>query len=108
MLSNQAMALANSFLERESAATWKVLKPMQITSRGGATLTQLDDGSVLAGGVNSDKDTYTFVAQTDLPQVTGVRLEALTDESLPRGGPGRALGKLCLERDLGESRAAIR
>jgi hypothetical protein len=31
---------------------------------------------------------YTIVAQTDLDAVTGIRLEALTDDSLPDNGPG--------------------
>jgi hypothetical protein len=58
-------------------------------SAGGATLTGLPDHSILASGMNPIKDTYTFVAPTDLPRITAFRLEALAHESLPRGGPGR-------------------
>jgi len=68
---------------------WTVLTPAQMKSAGGATLTKLDDNSILASGNNPDKDTYTFVAQTDLPRITVLRLEALAHGSLPRGGPGR-------------------
>jgi hypothetical protein len=61
-------------------------------SAGGATLTRLDDGSYLATGKNPDHDRYTFT--TLLPvggePVAAVRLEALADPSLPKGGPGRA------------------
>ena len=53
-------------------------------------LTKLDDQSVLSGGANPDKDTFTFVARTDLPKIRAVRLEALTHESLANGGPGRS------------------
>ena len=58
-------------------------------SAGGATLTRLDDGSVLASGTNPDSDRYTIVTQTDLSEIVAIRIEALTDPSLPRGGPGR-------------------
>jgi tetratricopeptide (TPR) repeat protein len=68
---------------------WTVLTPTDVKSAGGATLTRLDDGSILAGGTNPEKDTYTFVARTDLPRVTAFRLEAMAHPSLPRGGPGR-------------------
>src|SRR5262249_36972869 len=64
---------------------------------------RLDDHSVLAGGVNPDRDTYTFVAQTDLTKITAVRLEAMAHESLARGGPGRApWGNLALSEVRGE------
>lgn len=71
-----------------SALTWTVLDATA-TSSGGATLTKQPDGSFLAGGTRPETDTYTIVASTDLPHITGLRLELLTDESLPHGGPGR-------------------
>src|SRR5262249_1388820 len=37
-------------------------------------------------------DTYTIVAQTPLKDITGIRLEVLTDKGLPAQGPGRAPG----------------
>jgi hypothetical protein len=52
-------------------------------------LTVLPDLSVLASGENPANDTYTFVAETDLTGITGLRLEALPDPSLPNNGPGR-------------------
>src|SRR5207247_1295633 len=66
------------------------LNPTQMKSKGGATLTKLPDDSILAGGENPDKDTYTLVAQTDLPKISSIRLEALAHESLGYRGPGRA------------------
>jgi mono/diheme cytochrome c family protein len=71
-------------------ATWILLDPVSVQSQGGASFTKLGDGSLLAGGKNSDQDTYTFVVHTNLKGITAVRLEALAHASLVRGGPGRA------------------
>ena len=74
----------------EKTVEWKVLKPSETKSDGGAKLTLLDDDSILAGGDNPPSDTYRLKAATDLPRVTAIRLEVLPDESLPNRGPGRA------------------
>ena len=63
--------------------------PSVMTSAGGATLTRLPDGSVLAGGPNPAVDTYAVEAVTALAGITGLRLEAIPDPSLPHRGPGR-------------------
>jgi tetratricopeptide (TPR) repeat protein len=73
----------------DSRDQWTVLKPSEMISKGGATLTLLDDGSILAGGKNPDRDVYSLTARTDLKQINAIRLEALPDPSLPQGGPGR-------------------
>lgn len=70
--------------------TWIVLDPQTLKSEGGATLTKLPDGSILAGGANAQFDTYTFVVHTNVTGFTAVRLEALADPSLVKNGPGRA------------------
>ena len=75
-----------------SQPRWTVLAPMLMKSEGGATLTRLEDGSILAGGTNPERDAYTFVAKTGLPRIVGIRLEALPDPSLPLKGPGRFPG----------------
>ena len=71
---------------------WTVLEPIDPTSAGDATLTTLADNSVLAGGLNPDHDKYTVSAETNLQNITAIRLEALTDDSLPGHGPGRFSG----------------
>ena len=68
---------------------WSVLAPAHVTSAGGATLKVLEDQSVLASGKNPYADTYTLQAKTEVQNITGIRLTALTDSSLPHGGPGR-------------------
>ena len=47
------------------------------------------DGSVVVTGPNPDKSTYTLRTDTTLPQITAIRLEALTHPSMHKGGPGR-------------------
>ena len=69
---------------------WTVLTPLTAGSSAPTGLDILDDGSVRVNPntyVALAQD-YTVVAQTDLDAVTGVRLEALTDASLPDNGPG--------------------
>lgn len=68
---------------------WSVLAPKSAKSSGGSTLTVKDDNSLLVGGANPGKDVYEITAETTLTKITAVRLEALTDPSLPGGGPGR-------------------
>jgi mono/diheme cytochrome c family protein len=74
---------------RQGVSSWTVLDPAVFTSAGGATLTKLADHSLLSSGPKPATDTYTITASTPLPQITGVRLEVLTDPSLPMKGPGR-------------------
>jgi cytochrome c553 len=72
-----------------AASLWQVLTPAEIKSEQGSTLTVQHDGSVLASGTRPDKDTYTLTYHGDFTATTGLRLELLTDASLPVQGPGR-------------------
>ena len=67
---------------------WEILKP-EISSASNSTLTIQPDGSILASGPRPETDTYTVLAAHSVMPVTGVRLEVLTDDSLPKKGPGR-------------------
>ena len=69
---------------------WSILKPSKLVSRKHATLTLQPDGSVLATGDKPNNDVYEIDIPTDLKAITALRLEVLTDPSLPEGGPGRA------------------
>ncbi|MEX2381006.1 MAG: DUF1553 domain-containing protein [Opitutales bacterium] len=69
---------------------WEVLKAKTLHSTGGATLTILDDGSILASGENPARDTYTFEADITETEIAAIRLEALPHESFNEGGPGRS------------------
>jgi hypothetical protein len=73
-----------------AAPTWTALDSIDARSSGGAVLTRLDDGSLLASGVNAAPDIYTVTVKTDLVGITALKLETLADPSLPAMGPGRA------------------
>ena len=81
----QEQALRDSPLAPE----WKWLEFEAMASQAGATLESLEDGSILASGVNASADTYVFKTTLKSP-ATVVRIETLTHESLPHHGPGRA------------------
>ncbi len=57
-----------------------------------ADLALQEDGSLLAGGVNTEHSTYTVEARSRLERITAFRIEVLTDSTLPKSGPGRAPG----------------
>jgi serine/threonine protein kinase/formylglycine-generating enzyme required for sulfatase activity/WD40 repeat protein len=69
---------------------WTILKPAELKSQGGATLTTLQDNSILVSGPNPDKDVYTLTFRGLPARVQNLRLEVLPHESLPARGPGRA------------------
>ena len=70
-------------------ANWIVLEPVSMSSTNGTVLTKLPDQSILASGVTPATDTYTVDAVTSLTNITGIRIEAMEDPSLPQNGPGR-------------------
>ncbi len=70
-------------------AEWKTLEAETFISTAGATLTRQPDGSLLASGQHGPTDVYTISAPAPFRKTTAVRLEVLTDDSLPMRGPGR-------------------
>ncbi len=73
-----------------SESSWLVLRPTEMTSAGGATLTPLDDYSILASGPIPRPDRYSVtVALPGTLSVAAIRLEALAHDSLRDRGPGR-------------------
>jgi hypothetical protein len=72
------------------APAWILPTIHNVRSTGEATLTKQPDGSVLVSGKNPPIEDLVFVLHTDLKNITGIRLEALTDPSLVKNGPGRA------------------
>jgi hypothetical protein len=77
-------------LAADAKVEWTALDPIDAKSNGGATLTKLEDKSVLASGANPATDVYEFVARVNGAGLTGLRLETLPDASLGGGGTGRA------------------
>jgi len=90
--------LAEAFSKWEKVQTaagvedklWKNLIPSKAKSAGGAKLKTQSDKSILASGKKTDKDTYTLSFTNALKEIVGLRVEALTHDSLPGKGPGRA------------------
>ena len=83
--------LADRFPDHDTAdREWDVLTPRRATSGSGASLAIRPDGSVLADGPAPATDRYEIEVEADLAGVSAFRLEALTDGSLPKTGPGRA------------------
>jgi serine/threonine protein kinase/tetratricopeptide (TPR) repeat protein len=76
-------------IERWQQAEWSSLQPIELISRGGDQLTELDDGSILASGDNAWAG-YNLVFETDVQELTAMRLEVMLHPSLPNLGPGRA------------------
>jgi WD40 repeat protein/tetratricopeptide (TPR) repeat protein len=76
---------------RQAATPWTVLKPIETRSDLGATFSIRPDGSILVGGANRFKERYhvVFTVPADM-KLLALRLEALTDDSLPNRGPGRS------------------
>lgn len=69
---------------------WTVLDPVTYYGSVGAKFDKLEDHSLLAGGSVPPFSAYTITAKTTLTNITGFRVEALTDPNLPANGPGRA------------------
>ncbi len=80
---------------QDSATRWVLLRPEYLQASSGATFELEDDGAVFVSG-KTGIGTYTFTASTDLDAVTAVRIEALADQRLTGGGPGRGNGNFVL------------
>src|SRR5262249_4777305 len=75
---------------------WTVLSlPADDISTGGQKYTALPDGSLRAGGYAPTKTSPKFTVKTEARNITGFRLELLTDPNLPMGGPGRSEKGMC-------------
>jgi mono/diheme cytochrome c family protein len=100
----EAKELSDRFAEWEKTQagkpvppTWVFPKIAAMKSANGSTFSPKEDGSVLIGGPNPPRELIAFTFQTELKGITGLRIEALTDPSLVKKGPGRAAnGNFCL------------
>jgi hypothetical protein len=75
-----------------ASATWTILRPeVEDESTGGQKYLPMEDGSFLALGYAPTKHTVKMLARTEVKNITGFRLELLTDPNLPLTGPGRSI-----------------
>ncbi len=70
--------------------SWSDLDPVTYFSLGGAELTLQGDGALLASGPKPGRETFVVVTETHVEGITAIRLETLTDPSLPHGGSSRS------------------
>lgn len=78
--------MANAQLK---AIEWHPLSYRSGNSTNKAVLTPQPDRSIIASG-DAAKTVYTVTMRTSLNNITGIRLEALSDAKLPSKGPGLA------------------
>lgn len=76
--------------ELDTESGWQRLTPTDVRVQGESKLQRLEDGSYKTDGTVATKETYILTFETDLRNLTGLRLEALTDDTLPAKGPGTA------------------
>ena len=74
----------------QGAAVWTVLKATELSSENGSVLALQDTDAIFVDFSGPDNDTFVVTANFPLENVTAIRLEALTHNSLPNKGPGRA------------------
>lgn len=86
----------DEWLENEAssivpASDWTTIEATEaISSQAATTLTTQGGGAIFATGKTPAKETYTVKAVPQLKGIRYVRIEALTDPSMKRNGPGRA------------------
>ena len=74
-----------------SAQPWSMLDVASATSdQAATTLTEQEDGALLASGSAPAKEIYAIRGSSSLRQIRFLRIEALTHPSMKRNGPGRA------------------
>ena len=80
---------------------WRTLAASEFQSKAGATATPVEDGAIRVAR-QGETDVYTLTSATAEPRtLTGVRLEALPDDTLPTKGPGHGDGDFVVTRIFG-------
>ena len=72
-----------------SESAWEVINPIGFNSTNGSKLELENDSSLFASGKNGIGN-YRIYATTAIDNITGVRIETIPDQRLPKGGPGRS------------------
>ncbi|MGI8966312.1 MAG: PSD1 and planctomycete cytochrome C domain-containing protein [Limisphaerales bacterium] len=75
---------------RDIAHDWTVLEPAAFYGAVGTKFIKQKDHSLLALGSSPPNSAYAVSVKTTLTNITGFRLETLTDPNLPSFGPGRS------------------
>ena len=75
--------------ESVHAVKWQTLVPIHYTSQMNATLSPLEDNSLLVTGDRPEIDTYHVIYRIPAGPLHGLLLETLPHPALPKHGPGR-------------------
>jgi hypothetical protein len=70
-------------------APWTVLQPDSVQAKDGATFLIEEDGSIIVSKI-VPRDIHTLTTTVSMKGARGLRLEALTWPTFPKGGPGTA------------------
>jgi hypothetical protein len=72
----------------EPKTVWSAVEVQALSATGDNKLVRQNDGSIMASGPSGASD-YIITARSSLNNITGIMLETLPDDALPRFGPGR-------------------
>ena len=76
--------------KQDLKTAWSAFTTKNLKSTGDLKLEQEADKSVVVTDGKAPRGEYTFTIETDLKELSALRLEALTDKRFPKNGPGRA------------------
>lgn len=76
---------------QRDADRWKVCDLATFQAADGPRLEKQTDGSILAHAPFPERAQYVVTFQPPVKRLTAVRIEVMTDESLPQSGPGAAV-----------------
>ena len=79
--------VAARYAKQTPTTPWTTPEIVAATAKK-ATL-KIETNQVIYAEGKLEKDVYTVTLDTELPNITGVRLEVLADDRLPQKGPGR-------------------
>ena len=86
-LKAEQTAWEKSVLDAEQG--WRVIIPEKMTTAAGTTLTADAQGLIFAAGEAPRNEAYVIECKLPVDAAQGIRLEAVPNSKLPRGGPGR-------------------
>jgi mono/diheme cytochrome c family protein len=81
--------LPNRWPVEDAAIHWETPRPLSVKTSSGVEPRILEDQSVLFAMPAPEMETATLVLETKAASIDRIRLEALTDDTLPHKGPGR-------------------
>lgn len=99
----RAMDWENRLNSNHFSTVWMPLEIKEVRGTGSARLEKLPDGSIRATGSRGELPDYNITAETTLTNITGIKVEVLTDPDLPGYGPGYSNGNFLLSELVVES-----